>query len=109
MFVSGEMLIFSGVLTSHGNSLLHQGNYGGGGAGGSVWVQGDSVDLSKASAVGGSQCPAGGYGRITVYYQTSVSVHGSPNAYIYSMEAGTPAATPTGTPIIPTSQPPVSG
>ncbi len=48
MFVSGKTLNFSGVLTSHGNSLAHQGNYGGGGA-------------------GGSQGPAGGYGQIAVY------------------------------------------
>ncbi len=91
MFVSGETLNFSGVLTSHGNSRLHQGNYGSGGA-------------------GGSQGPAGGYGRVAVYYQNSISVHGAPTAYIALMGGGTPVTpTPTGTPIIPTSQPPVSG
>ncbi len=51
--------------------------------------------------MGGNQGFAGGYGRVAVYYQSSVSVHGAPSASIALMGAGTP--------IIPTAQPPVSG
>ncbi|MBX3047703.1 MAG: LamG domain-containing protein [Anaerolineales bacterium] len=110
IFVRAQEIAFTGSIQTRGQ----QGSYGsydwvnepgygesGGGAGGSIRIEGDIVDLNSLSAAGGAggnnNGGPGGNGRIAIYYQTSLDYASSSPAIGYTGMPGTPTPTPTPT------------
>jgi RHS repeat-associated protein len=106
IFIMAQTINFSGSLTSNGANGASAG--GAGGAGGSIRIEGDSITLGAVNTNGGAGL--GGYGRIAVYYTTSLSSSLTPNSYTYLQQVSTtPTATPTSTPVTGSSNPGSSG
>ena len=99
ILLMAQNINFSGSILVNGNggaSGTNWGKPGGGGSGGSIRIEGNTISLNIASAVGGpgGQGYNGGFGRIAVYYLGSqpTLTSSSPAAYIALLGA---AATPT--------------
>ena len=102
LLVAGQTINYSGTLSANGARGMGGGyTPGGGGAGGSIRVEGNTVSLNKATASGDTTYVAGGAGRIAVYYQNTYSGNLSPAGYTAVLGQGG-TATPTPTPILAT-------
>ncbi len=121
---AGAILIIAEAIDYAGtiNSTGVKGSYGsdnwvseagigesGGGSGGSIRIEADSIEIGTLSAVGGAggnnNGGKGGVGRIAVYYITSFTVTTS-NPAPWSLQEGQPTPTPMPTPTAePTLQP----
>ncbi len=103
IYVAGNVINFQGTLTANGsNGNLVNGVYGGGGSGGSIRIEGAAVTLNVASAAGGTVAgsASGGYGRIAVYYYTSLASITDITPQPYTALLGqAPTATPPSTPV----------
>ncbi|MEW6403834.1 MAG: LamG-like jellyroll fold domain-containing protein, partial [Chloroflexota bacterium] len=119
LWIAGKNISFQGALVSAGGYAADFGSgSGGGGSGGSIRLEGETISLSTVSVAGGMDwyqtgSGAGGYGRIAVYYYTSLSSNLTSNSYTYLEQVGAGTATPapsTPTPFAtPTVVPPTSG
>ncbi len=113
---AGAILIIAEAIDYAGtiNSTGVKGSYGsdnwvseagigesGGGSGGSIRIEADSIEIGTLSAVGGAggnnNGGKGGVGRIAVYYVTSFT-YTSANPAPWSLQEGQPTPTPTATP-----------
>ncbi|MBU0513002.1 MAG: hypothetical protein KJ638_15045, partial [Chloroflexi bacterium] len=103
LLAAGQTVNFQGSLSAKGSNKPTRegcGYMGGGGSGGSIRIEGYDVTLSTVTARGGSYADTyghGGDGRVTIYYQNSLSLSSStPSAYTGLMgQAPTPSPTPT--------------
>jgi YD repeat-containing protein len=104
---------FSGSFIASGNNGSATGNSrSGGGAGGSLRINGNALNITSLGAVGGlggtgdgPDAGDGGMGRIAVYYQTAFAYSGSnPSPWTSSPGAGAATPTPTSAPT-PTTEP----
>ncbi|MBI5953670.1 MAG: hypothetical protein HY865_18605 [Chloroflexi bacterium] len=93
---------FTGSIAANGGIGGGTGPRGGGGSGGGVRLEGDTVKLSAVTVNGGAggASGAGGYGRIAVYYQTSLESSLVDNNEYIHLEQVDPNATPTPIPTI---------
>ena len=101
IFIAANTLTVSGTISSNGavgsdgqaNPTVKAGGGGGGGSGGSIFIAGPTVTVGSslvtssagAGGVGGQTVGdggAGGSGRITVYYTSSLSGSTNPSAFI---------------------------
>jgi RHS repeat-associated protein len=105
IYLLGKTISFSGTVTSNG----YHHDLPGGGAGGSIRIEGRDVSLGTLRAISDGGC--GGDGRVAVYYVNSAPVIGSSNPapYIAPLVPPTPTPTPTATPQVMTPQPPQDG
>jgi RHS repeat-associated protein len=95
VFLIGQTINFQGTISSNGSNI----GWGGGGAGGSVRIEGNAITANSVTVNGGGGGAAGGYGRIAVYYQTFLTSSLTSNSYTYLQQTNF-SATPT-----PTAQP----
>ena len=103
VWVISNTINFSGNIVNNG---ANGGDYGSGGAGGSIRIEGYDVTLTGAlSASGGYGGGSGGVGRIAVYYENTLSSFSS-SPVAYTARLGQPStATPTPTAISLTPSP----
>jgi hypothetical protein len=106
-YVIGRQIQFQGGLSSSG--AVTYSTWGGGGAGGSIRIDGYNTSLNTAVVNGSSSNgSAGGLGRIAVYYDNAFSGNFTPG-YQSDITPIGGTATPTPTPIVQTPQPTQAG
>ena len=111
IFVAAYKVNYTGSISAEGvdGNYAYPGGYGGGGAGGSIQIEGYTVTSATITAAGGDpptpvggnqDSGAGGAGRIAVYYENSLSsLTATPIAFTEEIYSGT-QPTPTPTPIV---------
>jgi RHS repeat-associated protein len=95
LWIAAQTISFSGSLTANGSSAPSD-SKGGGGAGGSIRIEGATINVNAISATGGTNVKDGGVGRIAIYYQsTPPSITSkSPAPYIAPLGQASSTATP---------------
>src|SRR5690606_3295750 len=93
VFISANTIDFPGTIYSRGAG---GGGYGGIGAGGSILVEAQTVDVLNINA---ATVGNGGKGRVAVYYENTLAgLNSNPSAYS-AILGQAPPATPTSTPV----------
>ena len=94
IYIIGETVDFDGTITSAGSQI----GWGGGGAGGSIRLEGNDLTLNVVTVAGGAGGAYGGLGRIAIYDYGSFSGNLTPGpGYLYSNPTATPTITATAT------------
>ncbi len=102
LLVVGQIINYSGTLSANGVRGVGGGyTPGGSGAGGSIRIEGNTINLKNATANGNTNGAPGGVGRNAAYYQSTYSGNLSPVGYTGVLGQGA-TATPTPTPILAT-------